>query len=59
MTHRSDPIPQSLQQHGGVPKRRAEDVEPLAAALDALKALDSPAPFTTSPAFEAKVPSAS
>jgi len=59
--HRSEPIPQPLQQHGGKPKRLPEPAPatPLEAAIESLKALDKPGAFTTSPAFDPKILKAS
>lgn len=54
--HWFNPIPQTLQQHGGPPKRIAETAPatPVEAALEILTTLDRPGAFATSPAFEPK-----
>lgn len=55
LSHRSDPIPQALQQHGGVPKPRvAEPAASLRATLELLEALDRPGPFATPEFLEPK-----
>jgi len=49
LEHRSNPIPQALQQHGGVPKSRAPELvaPPLQATLEMFDILDRPGPFAT------------
>lgn len=56
LSHRSDPIPQAFQQHGGVPKPRVIEpaASPLRATLEMLEALDRPGPFVTPDVFQPK-----